>query len=92
VSRMREVGGLVGRRVVGRSSPQKKWCQGWREKKLTKRSFIPSMKSQNGVFRITQAYILCHGKSIISFHTRPSIISHVARLLAKHCNEWSFLP
>jgi len=38
VGRMREVGGLVGRRAVGRlgvsrSSPKKTWGQGWGKKK-----------------------------------------------------------
>jgi hypothetical protein len=84
---MREVGGLVGRRVigrlgVGRSFPKKTWGQGWARKKSDKEnclqrkktelgkqmylgkkgpeekyiyrplgdSFIPSMKSQNGIF------------------------------------------
>jgi hypothetical protein len=40
---MREVGGLVGRRAVGRSFPKKTWGKGWAEIKSYKKT-VPRVK------------------------------------------------
>jgi hypothetical protein len=46
VCRMREVGGLVGRRAVGRSFPKKTWGQWWGKKKVIK-ILCPKKKKKN---------------------------------------------